>query len=54
MTMICVTHEMGFAREVADRVVFMADGMILEEAAPEVLFANPQTEKAKQFLSSVL
>jgi ABC-type polar amino acid transport system ATPase subunit len=54
MTMICVTHEMGFAREVADRVVFMADGMILEEAAPEVLFANPKTEKAKQFLSSVL
>lgn len=54
MTMLCVTHEMGFAREVADRVVFMADGMILEEAAPEELFANPKTDKAKQFLSSVL
>lgn len=54
MTMLCVTHEMGFAREVADRVVFMADGMILEEAAPEELFSHPKTEKAKQFLSSVL
>lgn len=54
MTMIVVTHEMGFAREVADRVVFMADGMILEEAAPEELFSNPKTEKAKQFLNSVL
>lgn len=54
MTMICVTHEMGFAREVADRVVFMADGVILEDSAPEELFTNPKTEKAKQFLSSVL
>lgn len=54
MTMICVTHEMGFAREVADRVVFMCDGMILEEGKPEELFANPKTEKAKQFLGSVL
>ncbi len=54
MTMIVVTHEMGFAREVADRVVFMADGMILEEGAPEELFANPKTEKARQFLKSVL
>lgn len=54
MTMICVTHEMGFAREVADRVVFMADSAILEEGTPEEMFANPKTEKAKQFLNSVL
>lgn len=54
MTMICVTHEMGFAREVADRVVFMADGIIMEEGSPEELFSNPKTEKAKQFLQSVL
>ena len=54
MTMICVTHEMGFAREVADKVVFMADGMILEEGSPEEVFGNPKTEKAKQFLNSVL
>lgn len=54
MTMICVTHEMGFAKEVADKVVFMADGEILESAPPEELFANPKSEKAKQFLQSVL
>ena len=54
MTMLCVTHEMGFAREVADKVVFMADGMILEEGSPEEIFTNPKTEKAKQFLASVL
>ena len=54
MTMICVTHEMGFAREVADKVVFMADGMILEEGSPEEVFSNPKTEKARQFLNSVL
>ncbi|MGN0205063.1 MAG: amino acid ABC transporter ATP-binding protein [Coprococcus sp.] len=54
MTMLCVTHEMGFAREVADRVVFMADGVILEEDRPEEMFSHPKTEKAKQFLSSVL
>ncbi len=54
MTMICVTHEMGFAREVADRVIFMADGMILESEPPTVLCSNPKTEKAKQFLSRVL
>lgn len=54
MTMICVTHEMGFAREVADKVVFMADGQILEEGTPEEIFSNPKTAKAKQFLSSVL
>lgn len=54
MTMICVTHEMGFAREVADRVVFMADGMILEDSTPEEMFNHPKTEKAKQFLGSIL
>ena len=54
MTMICVTHEMGFAREVADKVVFMADGMIIEEGCPEEVFGRPKTEKARQFLSSVL
>lgn len=53
MTMVVVTHEMGFAREVADRVVFMGDGMILEEAAPEDFFENPQHERAKQFLKSI-
>lgn len=54
MTMICVTHEMGFAREVADRVVFMADGVILEEGNPNELFDNPQHEKTKKFLKNVL
>ena len=54
MTMLCVTHEMGFAREVADRVVFMADGMILEEGTPKELFDHPTNEKAISFLRSVL
>ncbi|GMX63596.1 amino acid ABC transporter ATP-binding protein [Paenibacillus elgii] len=54
MTMIVVTHEMGFAREVADRVVFMSDGKILEEAHPEQFFVNPRTERAQQFLRSIL
>lgn len=54
MTMLCVTHEMGFAREVADRVVFMADGMILEEGNPKELFENPKNEKAISFLKNVL
>jgi len=54
MTMLCVTHEMGFAREVADRVVFMADGMILEEGKPKELFEHPTNEKAINFLNSVL
>lgn len=54
MTMLCVTHEMGFAREVADRVVFMADGMILEEGSPGEVFENPKNEKAVNFLKSVL
>ena len=54
MTMVCVTHEMGFAREVADRVIFMADGKIVEEGKPAEFFAAPKTERAKQFLKCVL
>jgi polar amino acid transport system ATP-binding protein len=54
MTMICVTHEMGFARQVADRVIFMADGQILEEAAPDTFFCNPQHQRTKQFLGEIL
>lgn len=54
MTMVVVTHEMGFAREVADRVVFMDDGQIVEEAEPEQFFTQPQHPKARQFLSRVL
>jgi glutamate transport system ATP-binding protein len=54
MTMIVVTHEMGFARKAADRVVFMADGQIVEEATPEQFFTNPQSERAKDFLSKLL
>lgn len=54
MTMVVVTHEMGFAREVGDRVLFMADGMILEEGTPEQLFEHPQNPRLKDFLSKVL
>lgn len=54
MTMVCVTHEMGFAKEVADRVLFMYDGIILEEGKPEKVFNNPENERTKQFLNSVL
>lgn len=54
MTMMCVTHEMGFAREVADRVIFIDHGQILEEAAPEDFFTQPQHERAKQFLQQVM
>ena len=54
MTMICVTHEMGFAREVADRVLFMYDGVILEEGTPGKIFENPENDRTKQFLQSVL
>ena len=54
MTMIVVTHEMGFARKAADRVVFMADGQIVEEATPEEFFANPKSARAKDFLSKLL
>ncbi|MBQ5946800.1 amino acid ABC transporter ATP-binding protein [Massilia sp. ST3] len=51
MTMVCVTHEMGFAREVADRVWFMSEGKILEQASPEAFFTNPQHPRAQQFLA---
>ena len=54
MTMICVTHEMGFARQVADRVIFMADGEVVEQGAPEAFFNNPQTDRTKTFLSQIL
>ena len=54
MTMVIVTHEMGFAREVADRVLFMSDGVITEEGTPAELFDNPQNERTKQFLRCVL
>ncbi|MBO0811832.1 MAG: amino acid ABC transporter ATP-binding protein [Microlunatus sp.] len=54
MTMIVVTHEMGFARTAADRVVFMADGEILEEAEPETFFTSPSSTRAKDFLSKIL
>ena len=54
MTMLCVTHEMGFARKVADRVVFMDKGRIVEEAAPSDFFDNPRHERSKLFLSQIL
>ncbi len=54
MTMVCVTHEMGFARQVADLVVFMADGEIVETAPPEDFFSNPREERTKLFLSQIL
>lgn len=54
MTMIVVTHEMSFAREVADRVIFMDEGIIYEEGTPEQIFSSPKTERCKEFLSKVL
>ncbi|MGP1614728.1 MAG: amino acid ABC transporter ATP-binding protein [Pollutimonas bauzanensis] len=54
MTMLCVTHEMGFARSVADRVIFMADGAIIEQASPQQFFSNPQNEKTRSFLGQIL
>ncbi|NYT44651.1 amino acid ABC transporter ATP-binding protein [Alcaligenaceae bacterium] len=54
MTMLCVTHEMGFARSVADRVIFMADGKIVEQAPPEQFFSNPQHETTRNFLGQIL
>jgi len=54
MTMIVVSHEMGFAREVADRVVMMDDGFIIEEGTPEHFFTDPQHERTKAFLSKIL
>ena len=54
MTMVVVTHEMGFARRAANRVVFMSDGQIVEEAAPEEFFTNPSSDRAKDFLGKIL
>jgi glutamate transport system ATP-binding protein len=54
MTMVVVTHEMGFARKAAQRVLFMAEGQIVEEATPEKFFTDPQSSRAKDFLSKVL
>jgi glutamate transport system ATP-binding protein len=54
MTMVVVTHEMGFARRAANRVVFMTDGRILEDAVPDVFFSSPRTDRAKDFLSKIL
>jgi glutamine transport system ATP-binding protein len=54
MTMVVVTHEMGFAREVADRVIFMAEGLIVEEGKPEDLFGAPQQTRTHEFLAKVL
>ena len=54
MTMVCVTHEMGFARQVADRVIFMDRGQVVESAPPEEFFQNPQQERTRLFLSQIL
>lgn len=54
MTMVVVSHEMGFARKVADRVLFMSDGAIVEDAVPEEFFRNPKTDRAKDFLGKIL
>jgi glutamate transport system ATP-binding protein len=54
MTMIVVTHEMGFARTAANRVVFMADGAVVESADPETFFTNPESDRAKDFLGKIL
>ncbi|ERI98706.1 arginine ABC transporter, ATP-binding protein ArtM domain protein, partial [Clostridium sp. ATCC 29733] len=54
MTMVVVTHEMGFAREMGDRILFMDDGVIVEQGSPEELFGNPQNPRTVDFLSKVL
>jgi general L-amino acid transport system ATP-binding protein len=54
MTMLCVTHEMGFAKAVADRVIFMDQGQVVEQNTPEEFFNNPQNERSKDFLSKIL
>ena len=54
MTMACVTHEMGFAKEVADRIVFMDDGIIIEEGTPDEIFLHPKSDRLKDFLSKVI
>ena len=54
MTMLCVTHEMGFARAAADRVIFMDQGQIVEQNAPEAFFSHPRTDRAQDFLTKIL
>ncbi|MNE82086.1 Glutamine transport ATP-binding protein GlnQ [compost metagenome] len=54
MTMLCVTHEMGFARQVAERVLFLEGGQIIEDSPPQVFFNQPKTERAKGFLAQIL
>jgi general L-amino acid transport system ATP-binding protein len=54
MTMLCVTHEMGFARQVADRIVFMDKGEIVDDAPPEQFFNNPKSDRTRQFLAQIL
>jgi polar amino acid transport system ATP-binding protein len=54
MTMLVVTHEIGFAREAADKIVFMFDGAVLETGTPEIMFSKPKNERTRQFLQSVL
>ena len=54
LTMLMVTHQMGFAREISDRICFFYDGKIAEEGAPQQIFENPQNERTRQFLSAVL
>ncbi len=54
MTMVCVTHEMGFARDVADRVIFMADGAVVEEGHPQQIFSTPRNSRTRQFLQTIL
>jgi len=54
MTMLCVTHEMGFARQVANRVIFMDEGQIVEQNEPEPFFSNPQNERTQLFLSQIM
>ena len=53
-TMVCVTHEMGFAKKVADRVIFMDEGQIIEENTPKEFFENPQSDRLKQFLEQII
>ena len=54
MTMLCVTHEMGFARAAADRIIFMDEGQIVEEGTPEAFFAKPKTDRGQNFLAKIL
>jgi general L-amino acid transport system ATP-binding protein len=54
MTMVCVTHEVGFAREVADRIVFLDDGLLAEDTTPAEFFNNPKSDRTRKFLSQIL